>query len=622
MSKVNSLSVLVVLPLVLIIGCDSQDPVETRNSSPTSNTGTSAKFDTAVAEGSSEWDTMRVARTKALEKHLSDNPVAYAWFADFPFGTDAGIPYLILRSLPLIAPDEWGSEENFLEVAGLFKDERNQDYPIARGVGWSGLAREPNDLKPDFASFACGACHVGRVRKDDGSIMYLDGGINTEFNLVAYRVRVVNTIKKMIGDAVDDQEKVARATASVVKAIDTAHEQDPNFFYSKYKLGNHSFDADYEMKQIELFKENAAALVGGFLVRSRLELSSLVDLINKNYKGFEKPMLHGFGGMADATGVSMSIGYASTKANEPDKADPETGLPPAPGLTDFMAVWEQGKRQVRWNEDKTELIDGGGQWNGNIPIPIYRNMAAELTMGYGASTDVRIAAFAQELLTDLPAPPYPFAVDMELAKQGKTLFEKNCADCHRPHNGRVYKNMGTDLSRVYVVSPLTAKNARIGFTTIGPPNRDLVLPPDGRMVSPFKEFEGVSLTGKAELSMRAPEDCEGYNALPLGGIWAQGPYLHTGSVPTLFHLLIPEERPDVFIKSRLDYDKQNVGFEWRIEEEETVTNEGYEFDTTAFPAITNRGHDTNIQEGDKLYKLDWSDNRDGAKAIIEYMKTL
>ena len=64
----------------------------------------------------SDWNAERAARTQALDKYLDDNAVAFRWFADFPFGTSDGIPYLILRSLPLIAPEEWGSEENFLSV--------------------------------------------------------------------------------------------------------------------------------------------------------------------------------------------------------------------------------------------------------------------------------------------------------------------------------------------------------------------------------------------------------------------------------------------------------------------------------------------------------------------------
>ena len=618
MFRIAFLSLVSLSSLALLTGCETQTPPAVSGSVPPVKP--EASGNSGPVADQSGWNAQRALRTKALEKHLEDNAVAYRWFADFPFGTTEGIPYLILRSLPLIAPEEWGSEQNFLDVVGLFRDERNQGYPIARGVGWSGMGRESGDVQPDFASFACGACHVGRVRRDDGSTMYLDGGINTEFNLVAYRAKVVNTIKKMIGDETDNNKKVELATAAILKAVAAAREKDPNYFYGNYALGENRFDAAYESKQIELFEAKAASLVGGFLVRSGLELSSLVELINKNYKGFEQPMLHGFGGMADATGVSMSIGYAFELTTDPN-ASPETGLPPAPGLTDFMAVWEQGKRQVRWNEDQTDLVDGGGQWNGNIPLPVYRNMAAELTMGYGAKTDVRIAAFGMELLKDLPAPAYPFDVDMQLAAKGKVLYEKNCADCHRPHNGRVYNNMGTDLGRAHVVSPLTTAKARVGFTTIGPPDRVVVLPPDNRQTMPFKEFEGVSLAGKANLAMRDPKDCEGYNALPLGGIWAQAPYLHTGSVPTLYHLLIPDERPDIFVKSSLDYDAKYVGFEW-LEEAKSTKKEGYLFDTTAFPAINKRGHDKDISEDGKLYKIDWSDDRDGAMTIIEYMKTL
>src|SRR5690625_3270750 len=35
-----------------------------------------------------------------------------------------------------------------------------------------------------------------------------------------------------------------------------------------------------------------------------------------------------------------------------------------------------------------------------------------------------------------------------------------------------------------------------------------------------------------------------YKARPLNGIWATAPYLHNGSVPTLYDLLLPAKRPD------------------------------------------------------------------------------
>ena len=566
------------------------------------------------------WKDEQEKRQAELASYLQEKEVAFHWFADFPFGTDDGTPYLILRSLPLLAPNEWGEGKDFLSVVGLFRDERQQDYPLARGVGWSGMGRKASIKNPDFASFSCGACHIGRVRKDDGNILYLDGGINSEFNLVAYRARVKRTLDRVLATANSPEDQLAVAKKAILDVIDEANKKDPNFFYGGYKFGQH-FDANYEKEQIRLFKEKADSLIPKFLARMNLEVASLSELIKKNYPGLESQMMHGFGGMADATGVSSSFGFVVARDVMKDtEVTPESRLPPAPGLTDFMAVWEQGKRKVCWNSDKTKLIDGGGQWNGNIPLPVYRNLAAELTMGFGPATDVRIAEFGQQLLEDLPAPVYPFEVNLELAKKGKELFESNCADCHRPHNGRVYKNIGTDLSRARVVSPSIAAIARAGFTKIGHPERTIQLPPSGAQVKPFASYDGVSLADKPELSMRDPAECEGYNALPLGGIWAQAPYLHSGSVPTLYHLLVPNSRPNVFVKSRLEYDKELVGFQWKPRENETQSK-GYEFDTRIFPTLSNRGHDRNIFDSGKVYKLDWSDNLDGAKALIEYMKT-
>jgi hypothetical protein len=565
------------------------------------------------------WPAEQQRRTKALAAYIAEKPVAYLWFKDFPFGVSTGAPFIVLQLLPRLAPEEWSGGDNFLEVTGMFKDERNPGWPIAEGYGWTGLSREDAGGAVDNAALACGACHVGRVRLDDGSYRYLDGGVNTQFNLVQYRARVAKTFKKIIGDAATPQEQVARATTAVLAALDKAHAENPNFFYRNFALGSRRFDAAYEAKQIELFKKDAPAIMEAYLIRVNLELTSLLALIDKNYKGFEKQMLQGFGGMADATGVSASFAYASAFAfGAPSGPLPE--LPPTPAITDFMVVWEQGKRQVRWSSDHTKLVDGGGQWNGNIPLPVYRNLAAELTVGLGSDTDLRVDVLAEDLLRGLPAPVYPFSVDLALAKKGEALYRDNCAACHHPHNGGVY-DMGTDLGRARVVSEGIAAVARIGFTAICPPTLAIKMPVTGEIVKPCAEFEGVSLAGKADLAMGDPKLHLGYNALPLGGVWAQAPYLHNGSVPTLYHLLVPSERPSVFMKGRLDYDKKLVGYSWEIGQT-TKKEEGYLLDTTSFPALSNHGHDKNWRDGDKSYRLDWSDDRDGAAAIIEYMKTL
>ena len=54
---------------------------------------------------------------------------------------------------------------------------------------------------------------------------------------------------------------------------------------------------------------------------------------------------------------------------------------------------------------------------------------------------------------------------------------------------------------------------------------------------------------------------EGYSNLPIDGIWARSPYLHNGSVPTLWDLLQkPADRPKKFYNGYDVYDPKSMGF--------------------------------------------------------------
>jgi hypothetical protein len=53
----------------------------------------------------------------------------------------------------------------------------------------------------------------------------------------------------------------------------------------------------------------------------------------------------------------------------------------------------------------------------------------------------------------------------------------------------------------------------------------------------------------------------GYKARPLDGVWATPPYLHNGSVPTLYDLLSPfAERPKSFWLGNRQFDPVKVGY--------------------------------------------------------------
>ena len=100
----------------------------------------------------------------------------------------------------------------------------------------------------------------------------------------------------------------------------------------------------------------------------------------------------------------------------------------------------------------------------------------------------------------------------------------------------------------------------------------------------------------------------GYSNLPLDGCWARAPYLHNGSVPTLWDLLQPvEQRPKVFYTGYDVYDPQHVGFVTSGPEAERV---GFKYEV-CIQGNSQVGHTygTQLKDGEK-----WE--------LIEYMKTL
>jgi hypothetical protein len=106
----------------------------------------------------------------------------------------------------------------------------------------------------------------------------------------------------------------------------------------------------------------------------------------------------------------------------------------------------------------------------------------------------------------------------------------------------------------------------------------------------------------------------GYVAVPLYGIWLRAPYLHNGSVPTLYHLLNPDKRIPRFFRGYDVIDPKLVGFVFQppedIAQAEKFLQRTTEMDTT-LPGNGNQGHTygANLRSEDKA-------------ALIEYMKTL
>lgn len=193
-------------------------------------------------------------------------------------------------------------------------------------------------------------------------------------------------------------------------------------------------------------------------------------------------------------------------------------------------------------------------------------------------------------LLQLESPVYPEEVNMELAAAGELLFNKKCASCHGTYDdehGDTYPNKVVNLNVV--------KTDRLYADYINQ--------------SGIVDWYNSSWFATSSPASRF-EPTMGYVAPPLDGIWASAPYLHNGSVPTVYQVLNSKERPDRWTRSgnsnSKDYDWKRLGWQYDPEPEK----EKWTFDTEV-PGYGNEGH----YFGDKFTEEErW--------AVVEYLKTL
>lgn len=85
-----------------------------------------------------------------------------------------------------------------------------------------------------------------------------------------------------------------------------------------------------------------------------------------------------------------------------------------------------------------------------------------------------------------------------------------------------------------------------------------------------------------------PQEIAGYKPRPLEGVWATPPFLHNGSVPNLYQMLLPPERRDKkFFVGRRDFDTKQVGY-YTLPDAQG-DDDGFWLDTS-IPGNHNTGH--------------------------------
>ena len=120
-----------------------------------------------------------------------------------------------------------------------------------------------------------------------------------------------------------------------------------------------------------------------------------------------------------------------------------------------------------------------------------------------------------------------------------------------------------------------------------------------------------------------------YRARPLNGVWATAPYLHNGSVPSLYWMLKPAaERPKQFCMGFRDFDPQQVGFRVGVGETAKCQNGETLFSATsrdgsAIHGNSVLGHSLEGTPGpDKPGVIGRMLTEEERYDLIEYLKTL
>jgi mono/diheme cytochrome c family protein len=447
------------------------------------------------------------------------------------------------------------------------------------GIGnWSGVARPPSDqplglvtgmvkgptaaVRIEAATLGCASCHAGALY-DAGGRATGDAWLglpNTSLNLDAYIWAVYRGLQR----GARDPDALARRAAELFPEMSGAER--------------------FTLRRI-------------ILPRVRKRIAELQGTTNA-------PTPFGNGGPGRTNGVAalkQQLGLLAV-----GRMHPEAG---------FTSIPELGSRHLRSSllYDGTFAPRGVDPWahrGAADPSPAHMDSLAAIvafftvpTMGMHPDEAARAIPRVREVMGWLAAsyapPPFPGPVDEEPAGAGRVLYDARCASCHGSY----------------------AEGSR-PRRLISYPN--VLTPQDSMRTDPARwEAMDSALLARLRTTVYArhvdARRTGGYAAPILSGLWATAPYLHNGSVPTLWHLMTPDARPARFQVGGHALDFERMGIAGAPDAEGTYrypagyapwsTPETYD---TRQPGLRNAGHErefAGLSDADK-------------RALIEYLKGL
>ena len=486
----------------------------------------------------------------------------------------------------------------------------------------------------DRVFFSCAACHVGRVMVS-GKMKFLPGMPNTEVEAQYFSKLLMLTGAALVESGFDPASTTPVIAADIKPNTSAVRALYGEMLSKALRRPETLYGAS--PSQIARAKIQTLAVADEFpgvmqdFIAVGVKTHFIYHVVAKN-NGYKRPLPDVFEdrpGQMDAFGIAS--GLVAIHTRRPDNSflnfvrddNPNSpiftgfskanGLPAdVPGMTEPVTDPKAAgdrilKNMSAWAPPVPAAIDVKSvtfgvdrfhaNWDGNQGATSGTLASGASATGDPRMVNVRIHEPLNPFIDHLPPTPYPFGnVDLAKAREGKALFQANCATCHKPRNETIYpvSKLGVDPNRTlvntsvsrYGLAALVMEACHIyGSNNKAQPGADWCVPKgdwEARLDEYFRDTP-----------RRVVDGTNGYKADVLHGIWAQAPYLHNGSVPTLGQLVCASTRPSRFLRGNVYYDEALVGFEWadrpkaRYSPHDTMLIK--EYDTTV-PGRANTGH--------------------------------
>ncbi len=468
------------------------------------------------------------------------------------------------------------SDDRVLEKLGFIPQEPAENNPDGLPAGFS---RDRSGDGEIWVGLTCAACHAGLL-KYKSKIIHIDGGPGL-LDFDSFEKMVSGSLKSTLADA----NKFER--------------------FSK-RLG---YETEEEQNQL---KDDLKARVAFFDLRNGANETDVPS-------GYGR--LDAFGQIFNAVAVE-ALGL------------PDNGHPPDAPVS-IPVLWDASHLDlVQWNASAINTEPGPLAQNATTALAVYGEMdlTGDDSLGYASSIHFRNLGYIQSQFYKLQSPVWPEEIlgkpDKEKVAQGEKIYRQRCLSCHelidRSDPERKLRagviplaEVGTDPK---MATNFTQSRSRTGMLQ-GSKSGVLFGEAFGESAQTIElvlnavagsMLDQLLATISAVINeSRDVYDAEmdftrsAYKARSLNGIWASAPYLHNGSVPTLYDLLLPaERRPETFYVGSRELDVVKVGL--RSDQTENASL----FDT-ALTGNSNAGHEFGSALSDSER---W--------ALVEFLKTL